>query len=93
MNLKIHKRRGASGAVESVTAEWTGLGAGETGRPVRLVLADQTVQVSSEMSIVGILIEGSNDGENYSALTDAPGAVGRTRVSTRCSRMSQLACR
>lgn len=71
--MKITKRKGTSGRVESVTVTWA---PGEA-EPVAVALADRCVQVVGDFAGGAVAIEGSNDGEHYVTLTDAPGSIGR----------------
>lgn len=54
---------------------WDGLGTGDTGQPFTLSqYADRSVQVVGTFGAGGaIVVEGSNDGTNFSTLTDPQG--------------------
>lgn len=54
---------------------WTGLLNGDSGTPLEMVgSADRSVQITGTPSVGGtVLIEGSNDGTNYSTLHDPGG--------------------
>lgn len=71
--MKIVKRKGATGKIESVTVTWL---PGEA-EPVALDLVERCVQVMGDFAGGAVAIEGSNDGEHYVTLTDAPGSIGR----------------
>jgi hypothetical protein len=75
--MNISKRKGATGRVECMKVAWN---AGDR-EPVELDLVERCVQVIGDFGASdAITIEGSNDGANYVALTDIPGALGRTLV-------------
>jgi hypothetical protein len=60
--------------IESATVTW----APGKAEAVSLDLVDCCVQVTGDFEEGIVTIEGSNDGETFATLTDAPGAVGRT---------------
>lgn len=57
------------------TIQWTGLLNGDSGTPLEMVgSADRSVQITGTFGAGGtVLIEGSNDGTNYSTLHDPGG--------------------
>jgi hypothetical protein len=53
---------------------WTGLTTGDTGRPLEMTgWADRSIQVTGTFGGATVNIEGSNNGTNWSLLTDPQG--------------------
>lgn len=57
-------------------ATWTALATGDTGKPVSGVgLSDRSVQMTGTFGGATVVLEGSNDGTNYTTLTDTAGSA------------------
>ena len=77
MAVKALTGRNLSGALgRAALATWSALATGDTGEPLsNPSYADRSVQVTGTFGGATITIEGSNDGTNYTTLTDTAGAA------------------
>jgi hypothetical protein len=73
--MEIQQTRIDSGNSQTLVVAWIGLANGDSGAPVPFSqYADKSAQVVGTFGAGGTLrIEGSLDGDNYSALTDPQG--------------------
>lgn len=71
----ITKTTIATGNSRSVVIQWASLANGDDGGVIPFSqYADKSVQVTGVFGVAGsVLLEGSNDGTNYVALTDVQG--------------------
>jgi hypothetical protein len=65
----------ATAAVNAFVVRWANLAAGDTGEMLEAVqYTDKSVQVGGTFGVGGaVVIEGSNDGNNWATLTDPQG--------------------
>lgn len=66
-----------SGALgKAAVAIWTPMATGDTGAPLtNTSFSDRSVQVTGTFNAATVSIEGSNDGTNYTVLTDTAGVA------------------
>lgn len=71
----IKHQRSTTGNTLAVLFTWEGLANGDDGEPIPFSMyADRSVQVTGEFGIGGsLLIEGSNNGQDWEPLTDLQG--------------------
>lgn len=64
----------AEGDARTVIATWAAMATGDTGAAIRYAgAADRTVQIVGTFSGSTVTLQGSLDGDNWAALTDAQG--------------------